>query len=148
MARKPAVVLNREALAELDRGFVAGMEGVADRVLDRVVVPDAAPYGEGLIERGGWISYSDGKKVGESTSGVRKPRDMRVRGRGIAVGVGFTFPGRLVETGTVNYPPRPWFAPVVMEVVGDRGAVEGAIRAALGRALAAKGRKLARSVKS
>lgn len=144
MARKSRVVINRAAAHEVDRAFAEGLEGWAAAILDVVDVPDAAPFGEGLVEGGGWISYVDGKKVGESQPGVQKPRDMRVRGRGVAVGVGFGFPGRFQETGTMNYDGNPWFTPALMAVVGDRSIVEGSVREAFRRSALTKARRATR----
>lgn len=144
MAKKPRVVLNREALAQLDRDFATGLENLAADALSQVDPPDAAPYGQGLIDRFGWISYVDGKKVGADPATVQKPRKMTVRGKGIAVGLGFGFPGRFQETGTVNQPPRPFFAPVVFGVVGDGSAVLSALQAALAKSLASKARRTTR----
>lgn len=146
MARKTAVVLNREALSQFDRGLVEGLERLAEEAIDRTDPPDAAPYGVGLVEGGGYISYLDGKKVGGTAP--KKPTGMRVRGQGAVVGLGFGFPGRFQETGTVNHPPQPFFAPTVVEAVGDRSAVEGAIRGALSRQLASKARRIGRMARS
>ena len=136
------VVLARERLAELDLGMAKGLEMVALEVLERVRPPDATPFGEGLMGRGGLISYVDGKRVGGDVDS--KPKDLLVRGRGVTVGVGFGFPGRFQEMGTVNQPPRPFLTPVVMQIVGDEGIVAGAIREALAGFLAKKGRRLSR----
>ena len=143
MARKKAVVINREALHSLDLGIAEGLEALARMALAETRPPDAAPFGVGLIEGGGTISYVDGKKVGGDAD--KKPRGMKVRGQGVAVGVGFGFPARFVETGTVRQPARPFLSPAVVDVTGDRGAVEGAIRGALAKALVGQSRRIARA---
>jgi hypothetical protein len=124
------MVINREALHEVDLAMADAMEAMAVDVVGRVRPPDAAPFGEGLVESGGYVTYVDGRKVG---GGATKPRSMRVRGRGVVTATGYGFPGYFQEVGTVNQPPRPFLAPVVMDVMGDRGAVEGAMRAAFSR---------------
>lgn len=136
MVSAARIVINRDALAEIDRGLATGLEALGDRVLDTVHPPDATPYGRGLVDQGGWISYVDGKVVGTSTPGVKKPKAMAVRGKGVTLGVGFDFPGRFQEMGTVHQPARPFLTPAVMAVVGNDGAVEGALRTALAKALA------------
>lgn len=107
-------------------------------------VPDQSPFGEGLIERGGYISYVDGKKVGGDARVTRKPRDFRVRGQGAAVAAGYSFPARFQEMGTVHQPARPFFAPVVARVVGS-GAVVSAMKRAFAGSLAKKAGFLART---
>lgn len=145
MPRTSRMVLNREALHGLDLAMAKGLESMALHVLEVVDVPDAAPYGEGLVEGGGWLSYVDGKKVAGDPQVKRKPRDFKVRGQGVGVAVGFGFPARFQEMGTVNQPPRPFLTPAVMQVAGDPGFVTNAIRSALGGKLAYMGRKVARS---
>lgn len=136
------VILARGRLHELDLRLAMGLEGIALRVLERVDPPDAAPFGVGLVERGGLISYVDGKRVGGDAD--RKPKSLRVRGQGVTVAVGFGFPGRFQEMGTVNHAAQPFLTPAVMGVVGDRTLVEGALRAALARALESRRRRLIR----
>ena len=131
MARKTRVVLNRETLHEVDLAMVQGFEAMAAQVVAVAGTPDAAPYGVGLIESGSWISYVDGKKVGGTAT--KKPKNMKVRGQGVATGVGYGFPAKFNEMGTINQPARPFLTPAVMRVVGDSGIVVGAIRAALAR---------------
>jgi hypothetical protein len=134
MVSKARAVLNRDALAAIDQATVAGLEQTAMEVLREVDPPDQTPYGEGLVDRGGFISYVDGKRVGGDADG--KPRQMRVRGQGIVVAVGFGFPAKFQEMGTENQPPRPFLTPVVMRVAGDEAAVAGAVRSAFGARMA------------
>jgi hypothetical protein len=138
------VVLNQQALGELDRGLATGLEVLAMEVLRVVKPPDATPFGVGLVDRGGAIAYVDGKKVGGSAPDVKKPKAMRVRGKGVVVGVGFGFPGRFQEVGTSHQPSRPFLTPAVMSVVKNDGAVIGALRTALAGALAQRRRRLIR----
>ena len=54
MARgQSRVVLNREALHEIDRGMATGLELLAVKVMDTVRPPDAPEIGEGLVEAAG-----------------------------------------------------------------------------------------------
>lgn len=125
---KARAVLNREALEQVDLAMAVGVERVAMRILEVVRPPDATPFGEGLVDRGGFISYVDGKRVGGDAD--QKPKAMLVRGRGIVVGVGFGFPARFQEMGTERQPPRPFLTPAVMQVAGDESVVADAVRAA------------------
>ncbi len=125
---KARAVLNRDALAQVDRAMAAGLEWTAMEVLRVADPPDRTPYGEGLVDRGGFISYVDGKRVAGDAD--QKPKGMLVRGRGIVVGVGFGFPARFQEMGTENQPPRPFLTPAVMQVAGDDAAVASAVRSA------------------
>lgn len=143
--RRPRVELNREALAELDLAMAHGLETMAAQVLAETDAPDATPFGQGLVDRGGWVSYVDGKRVGASAGDVKKPRAMRVRGQGVSVGVGYGFPARFQEMGTERQPPRPFLTPVVQRVMGSERDVAEALRAALGKALTRKRRRMGRA---
>lgn len=151
------VVINRAAVSEIDMAMVRGLELLAVKVLQVVEPPDAASgtwsidgssgprtEGIGLVDRGGFLSYVDGKRVGGDPEVRRKPRGFLVRGRGVSVAVGFGFPGRFNELGTIHQPPRPFLTPAVIQVVQDQGAVEGALRTAFAAALESKRRRLIR----
>lgn len=124
MARTSRVELNRAAFEAIYVAQADALGEVAQRVLDVVRVPDAPPYSEGLIEGGGYIAYVGSKKVGGSTIGgrqIRKPRSLRLDSKSSnqTVAVGFGFPARFVELGTVDTPAQPFLTPAVMAVVGD-----------------------------
>jgi len=121
---KVRVEMARGRMAEHDRGMVKGLEFLALEVLMRTKPPDAPAYGEGLVDEGCIISYLDGKRVGGDAD--KKPKSLRA-GKGALVAVGFPFPARFQEMGTVNQPPRPFLTPVVMEVVGDAATVIDAL---------------------
>ena len=130
MAGKPTArtVLNRKNLHEVDLALAKGLEQLAEEVLEATDPPDAPTFGVGLVEAGAYISYVDGKRVG----GVaKKPKAFKVRGRGVAVAVGFGFPARFQEVGTVNQPARPFFAPAVVAATGNRSLVEEAVKVGL-----------------
>lgn len=123
------MVLNREALHEIDQGILRGMEGVALEIAEKVDphIPDGPEFGEGLVDRGVmWLSYVDGKKVGGDPRVHRKPSAFKVRGQGVSVAVGMGFPSRFYEMGTVRQPPRPFFSPVVESLLGA-GVVQEAM---------------------
>ena len=144
---KPTVrtVLNRERLQELDGALAKGLELLAMQVISSANPPDAPPYGQGLVANGRFISYVDGKRVGGDAD--KKPKAMKVRGRGIVVGIGYPFPSKFQEMGTVKQPPRPFLTPAVMAVVGNRGLVEGAVKTAVSTYLSKKAAKIARRAK-
>jgi hypothetical protein len=129
MARPARVVLNRQALADIDRRFAQGLENLAEAVLQVADPPDATPFGVGLVDQGGYISYVDGKRVGGTTT--TKPKTLRVRGRGVVVGVGFGFPGKFQELGTEHHPPQPFLMPAVMRVVHSDNTVASELRRAM-----------------
>jgi hypothetical protein len=116
------VVLNRAALSEVHLALAEGVEEVCRTVVEVADPPDATPFGEGLVTRGGWLVYDGPKKVGGGSLGglqPKKPRAFKVKGTAGIVGIaGFGFPGRFQETGTVNQPARPWFTPAVVQVKG------------------------------
>lgn len=74
-------------------------------------VPDAAPFGQGLVTRGGVAGYVHGKRIDHNTD-VKSPRHFRPNKNGMDVIVGFGFPARFQEAGTVHQPARPFLAPV------------------------------------
>lgn len=155
------VVLNREALSQLDRVMATGLESLAMRVIQTAKPPDAEKGvgyiggqrfqrtpGRALADNGGWLAYVDGKRVGGWHEVTRKPRAFKVRGRGVSIAVGFSFPARFQELGTVRQPPRPFLTPAVQAVVGDDAAVYGAMKAAFDGHIAKQGRKLDRAIRS
>ena len=107
--------------------------GLADGVFDvareiMYVASARAPSGElpkgrlyHLHEMGGAIAWVDGKRVNESRTGdlrPGKPRQAKVRGRGILAIVGFGFPALFLEFGTVFAKAQAFFTPAVSEVLG------------------------------
>ncbi|HSW43105.1 MAG TPA: hypothetical protein VLM76_11405 [Patescibacteria group bacterium] len=131
------VVLNRAALDAITLGMADGLLALADAVIAAADVPDAAPYGQGLIEAGGTVAYVAGKKVGGE---AKKPRAVKVKGQGVVVIGGFPFPAHFAEFGTVNQPARPFLTPALMATVGDAGPF---IEAAMARRLAGAGERAA-----
>lgn len=93
---------------------------------------DPYPTGEGLPKQGGVLTYVGGQKVdGWSVRGPQpaKPRAARplVKAHSVSTLVGFGFPARFAEGGTVKQPARPFLAPArdsvgvggVANIVGD-----------------------------
>lgn len=132
------VVLNRAALDEVTLGMADGLLALADAVIAATTVPDATPYGMGLIETGSSVAYVLGKKVG---GGASKPRTMRVKSMGVAIAGGFGFPAHFAELGTIHQPARPFLTPALMATVPDAGAYVGA---AVQRRLGTRGERAAR----
>ncbi|HUU36465.1 MAG TPA: hypothetical protein VMW48_20510, partial [Vicinamibacterales bacterium] len=98
---------------------------LADEVLK---VADVPVDTGGLRMMGDSIAYVDGKRVGGVAA---KPKAFKVRGQGVSVAVGYPFPARFNEMGTVKQPPRPFLAPAIMATAGSRSAVEGAMKVAM-----------------
>jgi hypothetical protein len=121
MARKPSarVTLNRKNLTRLHAAFADGIEEVLRTFVETAKPPDATPFGEGLVTRGGWLVYDGSKKVaGGSLEGIQpnKPRSFRVRGTAGIQGIaGFGFPARFQEAGTVHQPARPFGTPAAIQ---------------------------------
>lgn len=122
------VVLNRAAL---DRAVLAIADGFADAGQESVEMadpPDAPPFGVGLAETGGTLTYVNGKKIagyGRDGKQPRKPRAVRVKRSDLITIVGFGFPGRFQEFGTVNHAAQPFLTPVMLAIKGE---VEGIVR--------------------
>lgn len=120
MARKPStrVVMNREAVSAIRLGEADGLQAAGERIQSLVRPPDAEPYGKGLVKASGVATYVDGKKVaGVGTA----PRAAIPKVMGTVLGWGF--PARFNELGTVRQPARPFFTPAMQEglpeVAGD-----------------------------
>lgn len=119
-AYKSRVELNRKAFAEIELAEADALFEVAQEVLMAVDAPDAAPFGQGLVQGGGAIAYLGRKKVAATQIGgrdVKKPRSLRLKEGESAVAVGYGFPGRFVELGTVDAPAQPFLTPAVARVV-------------------------------
>lgn len=112
------VELNRAALGPNGRVELAIADGItaaAQMIVEIADPPDAPPFGQGLVQRGGWLGYVGGKKVGGGgTDGKqpKKPRAFRPGKAGYIVAMaGFGFPARFQEFGTVNHDPQPFLTP-------------------------------------
>ena len=131
------VVMNRAALTALAQGIADGYGQFGQTVLDvaRPMVPDAPPYGLGLVNSGGWVVFANGRKVG-GTANVRLGRrdQNRPPRQGIALFVGYAFPGRFAERGTVRTRAQPFLSPALFETLPRLPAlVRDATAARLGR---------------
>jgi hypothetical protein len=113
--RSKTVVLNRKALTALGEGIADGFIAVAERALELAApnVPDAPPYGVGLVKTGAYVVYANGRKVGGKGSLRRKEK------KGIVMYAGYGFPMHLYELGSVHQPPRPVFAPAFFQATRD-----------------------------
>jgi hypothetical protein len=124
------IVLNRQAFDEITLAVADGAFELAKEVVLGAQVPDAAPYGQGLIEGGGVIAFVGKKRVGMAATGgatsVKKPRRAKL-GTGITVVGGFGFPARFVEEGTAHMGAQPFLTPELMATLPD---AEGFIKAA------------------
>lgn len=121
MANKPSVrvVLNRSAMSKIELAVADGVYAVGLAMLAAADPPDATPYGVGLVRNGGVLGFIGRKKIaGFGLDGRQptKPRAVRLIDRRTQVVVGFGFPGRFQELGTIRQPARPFLAPVVEQV--------------------------------
>jgi hypothetical protein len=124
--RGKRVVLNHAALDAITMAVADGAFALAKAVIFGADVPDATPYGEGLVRSGGVIAYVDRKLVATTATGpgtdgdptVKKPRAAKL-GPGIVVIGGYGFPGRFQEAGTVHQPARPFVTPELMATLPE-----------------------------
>ena len=132
MARKVTVrtVANKAALGAISRGLAEGMAAVGRAIIATADVPDAAPFGEGLVTTGDWGVWAGTRKVDGTAT---KPRTVRTRAGVITLVAGFGFPGRFQEFGTVHHAAQPFLTPAVLEVTPT---TEAHLRAPVRRALA------------
>jgi hypothetical protein len=130
-ARK--MVLNRAAVDQIILATADGLFELAKSIVQNADVPDAAPYGVGLVQGGGAVAYVGKKRVAEwSKTGdtVKKPRAAKLSPKGtdgVTVIFGYGFPGRFQEVGTVKQAAKPFLTPATM---AELPAAEGYIRAA------------------
>lgn len=143
MARGSKIAFNR---AKVDEAVLAIADGAVAWAQETVegMIPDApdSPYmpfptGEGLPKQGGVLAYFDGKKIaGWSPLGKqpRVPRAARIsRTRGLVLIMGWGFPARFNEFGTVRTPAQPFVARGFNEGMGRFVEVAGpVVRAKLG----------------
>lgn len=123
MARGSKMVVNRAAIDEVTLAMADGLFALGKAIVEEASgrAPDSPydpyPKGEGLPKQGGVLAYVNGKKVaGWSLTGKqpKPPRAARVsKGRGVVVIVGWGFPGRFQEFGTVRHGAQPFFTPAV-----------------------------------
>lgn len=111
-------VLNRQALGALEQGFIGGMAEIGRATIAATQPPDAEPYGQGLITTGDWVVYAGGKKV---AGRANKPRG-KLPSKGIVLFVGFDFPARFNEQGTIHQQARPFLTPAMLEVTPEAAA--------------------------
>jgi hypothetical protein len=131
MARKVSsrTVVNRKALDAIRGGLADGLALFGAAIIADTHPPDATPFGEGLVTTGDWGVWADTRKVGGT---ARKPRSVRLVKGALTLVVGYGFPGRFQERGTVHQPARPFFTPVVNRNLPNlpehlRGPVQKAI---------------------
>lgn len=110
------VELNRSRIDEVYLGLADGMQLLAARIVAEADVPDAEPFGEGLVATGDSATWVNGKKIAGTAS---KPRGMRLEKTGITSVAGFGFPGRFLEIGTVDTRAQPFLTPSAARVLPD-----------------------------
>ncbi len=122
MARRSSrVKLNRAALHGVALAVADGFLEVGKEIVVTADPPDATPFGAGLVTRGGTLVYVGADKVGGwgiDGKQPKKPRAFAVKGTsGIHGVVGFGFPARFQEFGTVHHGAQPFFTPAVDRVI-------------------------------
>lgn len=131
MARKVTArtVLNYKALDAISKGLADGMAILGKVIIAHTEPPDAEPFGKGLVTTGDYGVWVKGRKVAGTAT---KPRAARLSKTGITLLVGYGFPGRFQELGTVRQPARPFFTPVVnRELPGLEDHLKSPVRRAL-----------------
>lgn len=128
MARQPSakVRMTRDAftpriIAVADGMFEWGKDTIqvaATRAPDSPY--DPYPTGEGLPKQGGVLAYVGNKKVAgwhQRGGQPKKPRSLRTTAKqhSVVVAVGFGYPGRFAEGGTIRQAPQPFLEPTKNE---------------------------------
>lgn len=125
--------LDQVTLAVADGLFEAGkaiVELASSRAPDSPY--DPYPAGEGLPKQGGVLVYVGNKKThGWSIRGDQPKKPKAVRGttkaHSVVAVVGFGFPARFSEAGTIHEPARPWFTPAANEVAPKVAGIVGEV---------------------
>jgi hypothetical protein len=120
------MVLNQKAIDAITAAAAEGLFDLAQAIVNDAQVPDAPPYGKGLVEGGGVLVYVKGasgmaRKVYETTIGgrvINKPKAARIRPGATAI-FGYGFPGRFVEFGTAKTAAQPFLTPSLLAHVPD-----------------------------
>jgi hypothetical protein len=125
MARKPnaRVVLNRAKFEGVRLDVGMGMDELARTIVEIADVPDAEPFGVGLVTSGGTFVAIDGKKVAGDSP---KPRGART-GKGITAIAGFGFPARFQEFGTIHHRAQPFLTPARDRSAARAGEIVGSV---------------------
>lgn len=114
------VKMNRKSIDNVRLAIADGTAAIGKAIILAADVPDAEPYGVGLVVEGGTLTYVGGKKVGswhQSGEEPRKPKAMKVRGKDtIQTATGWSFPAHLLEFGTVRMGAQPFATPARNEV--------------------------------
>lgn len=119
------VVLNRAAIDQLVLAAADGAFELAKTIVGEAEVPDAEPFGEGLVQGGGVVAYVGKKRVGAwNTNGgadVAKPRAAKLgtKDGSITVIGGYGFPGRFQEEGTAEQAAQPFLTPSLLQRLPD-----------------------------
>ena len=131
MARRGAssarrIEINRAALDEIVLAAADGLLRLGTAVITEAGVPDAAPYGEGLVEGGAVLAYAGRKKVGQFSTGnptaIKKPRrSASLKAGTVTVIGGYGFPARFLEEGTAKAAARPFLTPALLKLVPQAG---------------------------
>jgi hypothetical protein len=125
--------LDDVTLAVADGLFEAGrtiVELASERAPDSPY--DPFPAGEGLPKQGGVLVYVANKKThGWSIRGDQpvKPRAARLTTKlhSVVAIIGFGFPGRFNEAGTIRQPARPFLTPSANEVAPHIPEIVGSV---------------------
>jgi len=124
MARKTSsrVVLNRSRLDRVHLAMATGVYQVGKEILRATHPPDATPWGVGLVNNGGVLLYRGRAKLAGFGLDGRQPRPPRAarvsRDPNLTQAiVGYGFPGRFQELGTIHQRARPFLTPAVQQIL-------------------------------
>jgi len=120
-------LLNRKVIDQMLVAVADGASELARTVVEVAEPPDATPIGAGLVTSGGYLTYVNGGKVdgwGQDGKQPKPPRAAKVRqGVGVVSVVGFGFPGRFQEFGTVHHAAQPFLTPARDRVMPQASSI-------------------------
>jgi hypothetical protein len=97
------------------------MASLGQEFLDRTrpTVPDAPPFGVGLVETGAYGVWSDGSQV----AGSAERPDSDVPASGIVLFAGYDAPGRFLEEGTVHNRQEAFVTPGMLNTLPSKDEI-------------------------
>jgi hypothetical protein len=105
------VVFHRDVAQRLRLGIAEGQAELGRRILE-TAYPNVPVRTGALRESGSFAVTVDGELVaGDAEVPSREP--------GVAVFVGYAWPARALELGTIYVTPRPWLTPAIVERSAD-----------------------------
>jgi hypothetical protein len=117
-------------MTKVQSAVAHGVLEVVKTIVEETTPPDETPYGQGLVDHGGWGVLVDGGVIESgSLSGVQPtmPHGLDVPPDTVLGVAGFSFPGRFQEVGTSHQPARPFFWTTALRIKSRADSIIAAV---------------------